>query len=139
MDAGVGRSEHVEAIAHALGGAPLARVLITHSHPDHVAGLPALQARWPGLRVFPEGGGGGYVDHEVLAGNRRLEIVPTPGHAPDHLCFFDRASGDLYSGDLARLGGTIVIPAQGRRPSGLPDRCAASAISRRGGCCSDTA
>jgi glyoxylase-like metal-dependent hydrolase (beta-lactamase superfamily II) len=27
------------------------------------------------------------------------------------LCFFDRASGDLYSGDLVRLDGTIVIPA----------------------------
>ncbi len=112
VDAGVGRPEHLDAIAHALGGAPLARVLITHSHPDHVAGLPALQARWPGLRVFPEGGGSGYVDHEVLAGGRRLEIVPTPGHAPDHLCFFDRASGDLYCGDLARLGGTIVIPSR---------------------------
>jgi glyoxylase-like metal-dependent hydrolase (beta-lactamase superfamily II) len=41
-----------------------------------------------------------------------LEIVPTPGHAPDHLCFFDRDSGDLYCGDLARLGGTIVIPSR---------------------------
>jgi glyoxylase-like metal-dependent hydrolase (beta-lactamase superfamily II) len=79
VDAGVGRPEHVEAIARALDGAPLARVLITHSHPDHVAGLPALLTRWPGLRVFPEGGGSGYVDHEVLAGSGRLEIVPTPG------------------------------------------------------------
>jgi glyoxylase-like metal-dependent hydrolase (beta-lactamase superfamily II) len=47
----------------------------------------------------------------VPAGDGALEIVPTPGHAPDHLCFFDRESGDLCCGDLARRGGTIVIPA----------------------------
>jgi len=101
VDAGVGRPEHVDAIARALDGVPLARVLITHSHSDHIAGLPVLQARWPGLRVCPP--------HEA---DPRLEIVPTPGHAPDHQCFFDRESGDLYCGDLARLGGTIVIPSR---------------------------
>jgi glyoxylase-like metal-dependent hydrolase (beta-lactamase superfamily II) len=103
VDAGVGRPEHVDAIARALDGVPLARVLITHSHSDHVAGLPALQARWPGLRVCPP--------HEVDP-DPRLEVVPTPGHAPDHVCYFDRESGDLYCGDLARLGGTIVIPSR---------------------------
>ena len=101
VDAGVGRPEHVDAIARALDGVPLARVLITHAHSDHVAGLPALQARWPGLRVCPP--------DDV---DPRLEIVPTPGHAPDHVCFFDRESRDLYCGDLARLGGTIVIPSR---------------------------
>jgi glyoxylase-like metal-dependent hydrolase (beta-lactamase superfamily II) len=28
------------------------------------------------------------------------------------VCYFDRESGDLYCGDLARLGGTIVIPSR---------------------------
>lgn len=101
VDAGVGHPEHVDAIARALDRAPLARVLITHSHSDHVKGLPALKARWPGLRVCPP-----------EDSDPRLEIIPTPGHAPDHLCFFDRESGDLYCGDLARLGGTIVIPSR---------------------------
>ena len=27
------------------------------------------------------------------------------------MCFYDPACGDLYAGDLARAGGTIVIPA----------------------------
>ena len=45
------------------------------------------------------------------AGDSALEIIRTPGHAPDHLCFFDRESGDLYCGDLVRRDGTIVIPA----------------------------
>jgi glyoxylase-like metal-dependent hydrolase (beta-lactamase superfamily II) len=111
VDAGVGHPEHVDAIARALDGAPLARVLITHSHSDHVAGLPALRARWPRLEVFPVDADGD-VDASIDAGGRRLEVVPTPGHAPDHVCFFDRESGDLFCGDLARLGGTIVIPSR---------------------------
>jgi glyoxylase-like metal-dependent hydrolase (beta-lactamase superfamily II) len=106
VDAGVGRPEHVAAVATALNGASLARVLITHWHPDHVRGLPALQERWPGLVVVESAGA------DVPAGDGLLEILPTPGHAPDHLCFFDRESGDLYCGDLAREGGTIVIPAR---------------------------
>jgi glyoxylase-like metal-dependent hydrolase (beta-lactamase superfamily II) len=106
VDAGVGHGEHVEAVAAALNGAPLVRVLITHWHPDHVKGLPALRDRWPGLVVVDIAG------EPVPAGDGRLEIIPTPGHAPDHLCFFDREAGDLYCGDLARKGGTIVIPAK---------------------------
>jgi ribonuclease/clavin/mitogillin len=92
-------------VARALEGAALARVLITHWHPDHVSGLPALKARWKDLLVVESGA------EPVPAGDGVLEIIPTPGHSPDHLCFFDRDSRDVYCGDLARRGGTIVIPA----------------------------
>ena len=106
VDAGTGNAEHVDAVAAALAGAALARVLITHWHPDHVSGLPALRERWRKLVVVESPG------PPVPAGDGVLEIVPTPGHAPDHLCFYDRDSADLYCGDLARRGGTIVIPAR---------------------------
>ena len=105
VDAGTGLPDHVDAVARALDGASLVRVFITHWHPDHVKGLPALKDRWPRLGVVESTGA------PVPAGDGVLEIVPTPGHAPDHLCFYDRAAGDLYCGDLARRGGTIVIPA----------------------------
>lgn len=29
-----------------------------------------------------------------------FEIVPTPGHSPDHVCFFEPQQGWLFSGDL---------------------------------------
>jgi len=51
VDAGVGEPGHVEDVARALNGAPLVRVLVTHGHPDHVGGIPALRARWPSLLV----------------------------------------------------------------------------------------
>jgi glyoxylase-like metal-dependent hydrolase (beta-lactamase superfamily II) len=109
VDAGVGNAAHLAAIAAALDGAPLAVLLITHGHPDHVGGVAPIRARWPGVRVLDAAAFAG-VEH-VDAGDTSLRVIPTPGHAPDHLCFFDEASGDLYCGDLARIGGTVVIPA----------------------------
>jgi glyoxylase-like metal-dependent hydrolase (beta-lactamase superfamily II) len=104
VDAGVGHPDHLADIERALQGATLRRVLITHGHSDHVDGLPALRARWPEVEVVRSVG-------TFPAGDTTLEAIDTPGHAPDHLCFFDQASRDLYCGDLARLGGSIVIPA----------------------------
>lgn len=106
VDAGTGEPSHLDALERALDGAPLIRVLVTHWHPDHVKGLPALKDRWPRLIVIESAG------EPVPAGDGVLEILPTPGHSPDHLCFFDRDAGDLYCGDLARMGGTIVIPSR---------------------------
>ncbi len=112
IDAGVGKAEHVEAVARELAGAPLALVLITHAHPDHISGVPALVARWPDVRVRQYGAGTDAIqaDEVIDAGDTTLTAVYTPGHAVDHLSFFDGT--DLYCGDLMRLGGTIVIPAK---------------------------
>ncbi len=118
VDAGVGQADHLKALAEALAGAPLSRILITHNHPDHVLGIPALLARWPSAIVVSLGdlaiaGRSEIVcdGARVSAGNDALLVVATPGHAPDHACFFDEESRDLFCGDLARVGGTIVIPA----------------------------
>ena len=107
IDAGVGNRDHLDAIASALDGRPLATVLLTHGHPDHVGGLDAIRERWPSVAVVRFGSGVEMVD----AGEDRLRMIHTPGHAPDHVCFFDDKAGDLYCGDLIRAGGSIVIPA----------------------------
>lgn len=107
IDAGVGDEAHLRTIDSALDGQPLARVLVTHAHPDHIGGLAKVLDRWPSAEVVRFGHPGRFVE----AGDATLEIVHTPGHAPDHLCFFDQETRDLYCGDLARMGGSIVIPA----------------------------
>ena len=117
IDAGVGNEAHIAAIGQALEGRPLSQVLVTHGHQDHVSGIEALRARWPGVRVLkmlPAGQKGiePIEDGErVPAGDSVLDVVATPGHSPDHCCFADRESDDVCCGDLVRAGGTIVIAA----------------------------
>ncbi len=116
IDAGVGHAAHVDAIAAALKGRPLARVLVTHGHPDHASGLPALRARWPDLEAWkwPDGDSAGwraFTDGMVVrAGDRSLTVVHTPGHAADHVCFWAPDTRELFCGDLMTAATTILIP-----------------------------
>jgi glyoxylase-like metal-dependent hydrolase (beta-lactamase superfamily II) len=65
---------------------------------------PGRDAKWPvGWEPIVPG-------ELIAAGDGLLEAVHTPGHAPDHLCFWNGASRTLYCGDLAQRGATIWIP-----------------------------
>lgn len=37
-------------------------------------------------------------------GNRKIEIIHTPGHAPGHMCFYEPERQELYTGDLIYIG-----------------------------------
>jgi glyoxylase-like metal-dependent hydrolase (beta-lactamase superfamily II) len=118
VDAGIGAASHVDAVARALGGRPLARVLVTHGHPDHASGAPALRARWPSLECWKwkidgdDASWRGLSEGQIVgAGERVLAVLHTPGHAIDHVCFWDATSRALYAGDMIRHPGTVVIPA----------------------------
>ncbi|MBA3866881.1 MAG: MBL fold metallo-hydrolase [Solirubrobacterales bacterium] len=87
----------IRAAAAERGGIGL--VLLTHSHADHTEGAEEL-----GAEVVLPGGG------ETQAG---LRVLPTPGHAADHVCFLSD-SGVCFAGDLVLgLGSTIVPPGGG--------------------------
>ena len=123
VDAGIGQPEHVDAVAAALGGRPLVRVLVTHGHSDHASGAPALRARWPGVELckWLLAGEAGWQPlsngQRVRAGDRDVEVVHTPGHALDHVCFWDASTRELYAGDMVAMGTTIVVP--GERGGGM--------------------
>ena len=37
-------------------------------------------------------------------GNREIEVIETPGHTEDHLCFYDRTNKYLFAGDFIYKG-----------------------------------
>ena len=110
VDAGVGEPSHLAALGAALAGRPLARVFLTHAHPDHAGGVPRLREAWPDVEVV-DGARALKGRDTIPAGDGALEIVPTPGHSPDHLCLWDPETRVLFAGDLMVKGGTIMIAA----------------------------
>lgn len=122
IDAATGDPQHLADLETALDARPLAQVLVTHAHVDHASGAEAIATRWPRAAFrkmpWPERDEGYAVPWQPVAdgdrlpaGDGALRAVHTPGHAPDHVCFYDEPSGTLFSADLAVAGTTVVIPA----------------------------
>jgi glyoxylase-like metal-dependent hydrolase (beta-lactamase superfamily II)/8-oxo-dGTP pyrophosphatase MutT (NUDIX family) len=98
-------------------------ILLTHFHPDHVGGVEALRkhlnipvAAHPATRErLAETV---HIDRSLDNGELislpgepgwDLRVIYTPGHARDHVCFFEERTGALISGDLIVGVGTVVI------------------------------
>jgi glyoxylase-like metal-dependent hydrolase (beta-lactamase superfamily II) len=122
IDPGPQDQRHLDAILAAVdaAGGRLGGILVSHSHDDHrPLGRALAERTGAAIRCLePERADDGarpLKDGErVSAGEVTLEAVHTPGHAGDHLCFFDADSRVLYTGDHI-LGGmtSVVAPPDG--------------------------
>ncbi len=117
-------------------GLPIARILLTHAHIDHVGSLDALHAALPNAQVAiserdarllsgdlsldpsepQDKRPGGYIcktkpTRLLHEGDRigSLEVIATPGHTPGHIAFLDTRDRALIAGDAFQtLGGVAV-------------------------------
>ncbi|MCH7521660.1 MAG: MBL fold metallo-hydrolase [Candidatus Marinimicrobia bacterium] len=96
-------------------GLKLTYLLLTHTHGDHLAYLTDWVGLYPQLEVAgharPLRGDlsnyRGLSDNaEVNLGNCRLNMLVTPGHYPDCVCWYDEAGGVLFTGDTVFIGRT---------------------------------
>lgn len=106
IDPGPDDKRHVDAIVGAAMKERVRWVLLTHTHPDHSpatdrlvkatgAEVLAFSKRDKQLKVDRAIGEGDVVDGTEF----RIEVLHTPGHAANHLCFFLEEERVLFTGD----------------------------------------
>jgi glyoxylase-like metal-dependent hydrolase (beta-lactamase superfamily II)/8-oxo-dGTP pyrophosphatase MutT (NUDIX family) len=139
IDPGSPYEEEQQALAECVDdliteGRTVREIALTHVHPDHVAGVNALNDHLEanhGARVSiaahrltaeslkHQFAVDRYIeDNEVISldgkPSIRLQALFTPGHARGHLCFYDEANGVLISGDnVVGFGSVLIDPADG--------------------------
>jgi glyoxylase-like metal-dependent hydrolase (beta-lactamase superfamily II) len=137
IDPGPDDAAHRRAIAEAIRGERLAYILVTHSHRDHCEGARALQRRLGGEIVAfgpvngPRGAGApglgdSFVDphfvpdravtdgDSISARGFAIDVLHTPGHAPDHLCFALVGKRTIFTGDhVMGWNTTVIAPPEG--------------------------
>ena len=121
IDPGPADPAHLQALQAAAPG-PITQILVTHTHVDHSPGAALLSAMTgapvAGRRpAHSPGQDATFSPQRELAGGEVLELGPTaalqvlhtPGHASNHLCYLLEAEKTLFTGDHVMQGSTVVI------------------------------
>lgn len=120
LDPGPVIDSHLDAI-HEAGGDNIRWILVTHTHPDHSPAAAEL-AQVTGAELLGRPAGEGahqdrtFVPDKVLNDGDRLsvdgseiEVIQTPGHASNHICYRHIQQNWIFTGDHVIDGSTVVI------------------------------
>ncbi len=117
----------VLALLPQVGAARMPLIVVhTHGHLDHRSGDAQFAAaadvqivgtdlahvtQYFGFPHWPEG------IAQIDLGGRTVDVVPTPGHYPSHVTYYDRTTGLLFTGDFILPGRLIIDDANADRAS----------------------
>ena len=134
IDPGPLQDDHFEALKAALDGETVTHVLVTHSHMDH-SPLAHPLAEWAGCKVYAKGpaiptesevrmeaGDDLRFRPDIVVQDGwtcsgpgwTIEVIETPGHTSNHLCFRLLEENALFSGDhIMGWSTTVISPPDG--------------------------
>jgi glyoxylase-like metal-dependent hydrolase (beta-lactamase superfamily II) len=117
-------------LVHALRDTSIDLILNTHSHEDHIGANAVLQQEKDNVRIlihptgipvladprsqqplhpyrriywgYPQSSLGQPVSdgEEIETELYKFRVIYTPGHSPDHVCFYEASKGWMFTGDL---------------------------------------
>ncbi len=114
-------------------GLHLSAILLTHHHPDHVGGVPALIERWQPVVYGPRDEAIAGVGQRLAGGDRivaagtglTLRVLDVPGHTRGHIAYVAAAFG-TDPRPLLFCGDTLFAAGCGRLFEGTPAQMLAS-------------
>lgn len=145
----------IEKINKGVGKRPLEKVILTHTHFDHIGALKELKKKYsvevlaftkvPGVDRL-------LVDNEMIKlGDEFFQIIHSPGHSSDSACIYSASERMLFTGDtsirvyskdstyteeyietiskLAKLKVNIVYPGHGEAIDENPEGILANTLS----------
>lgn len=118
IDPGPVDSRHGRSILELIGGREAVAVLVTHTHSDHAPMANPLSKDLVVPAVGHAPGPAFSPDIRLLDGARfdvgslSLEVIHTPGHADDHLCF--QVGKVVFTGDHVIGGSSVMVEDMGR-------------------------
>lgn len=109
-----GHPEHYEAIMQAAGGQPIGLIAVTHRHHDHFGGAAGLaEATGAPVRAFDpalcSGAAALRPGERFDASGVEVEVLHTPGHTSDSVCFWLPQAEAMITGDTILGEGTTML------------------------------
>ena len=116
--------EHIEEAIQKIG-VSVQKILVTHAHVDHIAGLSFLREKHPDAKVYMHEkdlpylksamlnlsdmlGDGIFCNppdclvqegDEISLDSMHFEVLETPGHTPGGISFYEKGTGIVFTGD----------------------------------------